>query len=150
MSFRQEFLKLIINLYPPMLGAGIQVKFLSREKKILVSMKLRFYNKNYVGTHYGGSLYSMCDGWFMVLLIDNLGREYIVWDKRASIVFKRPGKGTVRAEFFIPEERYQDIREKVSQEGRAQEEFSVDVKDEKGDIVASVTKIISIRKRERQ
>lgn len=149
MSFHQKFLKLIINLYPPMLGAGIKVKFLSREKKILVSMKLRFYNKNYVGTHYGGSLYSMCDGWFMVLLMDNLGPEYLVWDKSGSIDYKRPGRSTVRAEFFIPEERYQEIREKVNREGRTEEEFSVDVRDEKGDTVVSVTKIISIRKRER-
>ena len=58
---------------------------------IEVHMPLRFWNKNYVGTHFGGSLYTMCDPFFMLILVNNLGSGYIVWDKAATIRFKKPG-----------------------------------------------------------
>ncbi len=150
MKLRQKILHKIMNLYPPFLGAGIKVDYDPGEKRVLVSMKLRFYNRNYVGTHYGGSLYSMCDPFYMVLLIDNLGRDYVVWDKRASIEFKKPGRGTVTAEFFIPGEKYREIRERADRDGKVEEEFTVHVTDEKGEIVATVTKLLSIRRKDRR
>ena len=89
----------LINLWPPFLGAGIRVTRIAPGwREVDVEMKLRRWNRNYVGTHYGGSLYSMADPFFMLMLIENLGREYIVWDKSASIRFRKPGKGVVRAE----------------------------------------------------
>ena len=74
-------------------------------KAIDVEMKLRFWNKNYVGTHFGGSLYAMTDPFFMLMLLDNLGPEYLVWDKAATICFKKPGRGKVRAEFRLSDEQ---------------------------------------------
>jgi len=69
-----------------------------------VSLPLTYYNRNYVGTHFGGSLYSMCDPMYMLLLLNVLGREFIVWDKSTTIEYRKPGKGTVTAEFSIPDE----------------------------------------------
>jgi len=81
-------MRLRLNLYAPFLGAGIRVKRLAPGwKEVDVEMKLRWWNANYVGTHYGGSLYSMTDPFLMVMLIENLGRDYIVWDKSATIRF---------------------------------------------------------------
>ena len=101
-KLRKKYILKLINLYPPYLGAGISVRALNQEETSLeVSMKLRSWNQNYVGTHFGGSLYSMCDPWFMLVLIKELGAEYLVWDKAASIRFVRPGKGRVRAVFEI-------------------------------------------------
>jgi len=68
-------------------------------------MRLRWWNANYVGTHYGGSLYSMADPFFMVMLIENLGKDYIVWDKAATIRFKKPGRGKMSAGFRLSESR---------------------------------------------
>jgi len=139
----------MFSLYPPFLGAGIRVKISKDVKTVDIRMKLRFWNRNYVRTHYGGSLYSMCDPFYFFLLMENLGPGYIVWDKSASIVFKKPGRGTVHAHFFIPDERYAEIRNDADREGTVFPEFSVDVVDENNEIVAVVTKQLYIKKKQK-
>jgi acyl-coenzyme A thioesterase PaaI-like protein len=94
----------LVNFYPPMLGAGIRSRSVD-ERTVDVEMKLTAFNRNIVGVHFGGSLYAMCDPWFMLILMHTLGRDYIVWDKAAGIRFVRPGRGTVRAHFHIPQSR---------------------------------------------
>jgi len=141
-------MRTVLNLYPPFLGAGIRITRLRPDwKEIDVEMKLRRWNKNYVGTHYGGSLYSMTDPFFMLMLIENLGREYIVWDKSATIRFRRPGKGTVRASFRLSEEQIEEIREASKREPTVERTFGVEVKDESGAVVAEVEKLLHIRRK---
>ncbi|RMD74179.1 MAG: DUF4442 domain-containing protein, partial [Bacteroidetes bacterium] len=97
-----RWLKWGLNLYPPFLGAGIRVRTISADyRRAVVEMPLRWYNRNYVGTHFGGSLYSMTDPLYMLMLMNVLGPDYIVWDQAATIVFRRPGRSTVRAEFEL-------------------------------------------------
>ncbi len=103
-----------INLWPPFLGAGIRVKRIAPDMKAVdVEMKLRWWNANYVGTHFGGSLFAITDAFYMLMVMANLGREYIVWDKAASIRYRTPGKGTVRVEFRLTDAQLDDIREKL-------------------------------------
>src|SRR5271166_6357193 len=111
-------------------------------------MKLRRWNRNYVGTHYGGSLYSMADPFYMVMLIENLGSEYIVWDKSASIRFRKPGRGTVRAEFRLSEEQIEEIKEALRKEEKIEREFGVEVKDTDGEVIAEVKKLLHFRRKE--
>ena len=113
-------------------------------------MKLRRWNSNYVGAHYGGSLYSMTDPFFMLMLIENLGRDYIVWDKAASIRFRKPGKGTVSAAFRLSEEQIEEIRQALKTQEKVDREFTVEIKDESGTVVAEVQKLLHIRKKDRQ
>jgi len=140
----------IFSLYPPFLGAGISVKISKDVKNVHVAMKLTWWNRNYVGTHFGGSLYSMCDPFFMFLLMENLGLGYIVWDKSASITFKNPGKGTVYANFHIPEEKYQEIKEQAYKSKKIYPTFTVDVMDKQGNVVATVEKVIYIKKKDKK
>lgn len=141
-------MRTVLNLYPPFLGAGIRITRLRPDwKEIDVEMKLRRWNKNYVGTHYGGSLYSMTDPFFMLMLIENLGREYIVWDKSATICFRRPGKGTVRASFRLSEEQIEEVREALKREPKIERTFGVEVTDESGAVVAEVEKLLHIRRK---
>ncbi len=135
-----------INIWPPMFGAGIRVRWLSA-RAVDVEMKLRFWNRNYVGTHYGGSLYSMADPFYMLMLMENLGREYIVWDKAASIRFRKPGKGKVTAEFRLSEAQLDEIREKLKLQEKYEPTFVVEVKDEAGDVVAEIQKVLYIRRK---
>src|SRR5207245_3076689 len=94
--------KLLFNLWPPLLGAGIRIARVQPDwKEVDVEMKLRRWNANYVGTHYGGSLYSMTDPFYMVMFIEILGRDYIVWDKSAMIRFCRQGRCTVHDDFRL-------------------------------------------------
>lgn len=148
MTFRQRILRKLVNIYPPFLGAGIRINFDENANKVNVSMKLTWYNRNYVGTHFGGSLYSMCDPFYMILLMDILGKEYIVWDKAAKIDFVKPGRTKVSAEFYIPDERVEQIKKEVDEKGKALPEFIALVKDESGDVVARVHKYIYVKKKD--
>jgi len=137
----------LINIWPPIAGAGIRVRWSADRKSVDVEMKLRFWNRNYVGTHYGGSLYSMTDPFYMLMLMNNLGPGYIVWDKAAAIRFRKPGKGKVRAEFRLTDTQLDDIREQLTALPKYEPVFKVEVKDEAGEVVAEVEKVLHIRKK---
>jgi hypothetical protein len=144
----KKHVRRLINWWPPFLGAGIRVTRLDADwRAVDVEMKLRWWNRNYVGTHYGGSLYSMVDPFYMVMLIENLGREYVVWDKTASIRFRKPGRGTVRAEFRLTGEQIEEIRRALEKEEKIEREFDVDVKDESGEVIAEVKKVVHFRRK---
>jgi hypothetical protein len=139
-------LKIMFNLWPPLMGAGIRITRIQPDwKEIDVEMKLRRWNANYVGTHYGGSLYSITDPFYMVMFIEILGPDTIVWDKSASIRFRRPGRGTVFAKFRITDEQIAEIREALKKEEKIDREFSVDVKSGDGEIIAEVKKLLQFR-----
>jgi hypothetical protein len=140
--------RLMFNLYPPLLGAGIHITHISADwKELDVEMKLRSWNANYVGTQYGGSLYSMTDPFFMVMLIEILGRDYIVWDKSAAIRFRKPGRGTVYAKFRITNEQLADICAALKTEEKIEREFPVNVTDAQGEVIAEVKKLLHFRNR---
>jgi uncharacterized protein DUF4442 len=147
MSTRLQRLMLrCINIWPPLLGAGIRVRWRSN-RDVDVELKLRSWNRNYVGTHYGGSLYSMTDPFYMLMLMENLGRDYIVWDKAASIRFRKPGKGKVKAEFRLSDAQIDEIRHKLTAQEKYEPTFLVEVKDEAGEVVAEVQKVLHIRRK---
>jgi len=138
-----------MNLWPPFLGAGIRIKKLTPDwREIDVEMKLRRWNANYVGTHYGGSLYSMTDPFFMVMLIENLGPKYIVWDKSATIRFRKPGRGAVFAKFRLTDNEIEEIKRGLENQEKIERVFAVEVKDESGSVIAEVEKLLHIRKKE--
>jgi acyl-coenzyme A thioesterase PaaI-like protein len=138
-----------INLWPPFLGAGIRVTRIAPDmKSVDVEMKLRWWNANYVGTHFGGSLFAMTDAFYMLMLMANLGRDYIVWDKAATIRYRKPGKGTVRAEFRLTNSQLDDIRDTLKTLPKYEPVFNVEVKDEQGTVIAEVEKLLHVRKKE--
>lgn len=139
----------MINYWPPLLGAGIRVTRIQPDMKAIdVEMKLRLWNRNYVGTHFGGSLYSMTDPFYMLMLIHNLGPDYIVWDKAATIRFRKPGRGMVRAEFRLSEDQIQEIRDKLKTQEKLEPVFKVEVKDIDSVVIAEVEKVIYVRRRQ--
>ena len=138
------------RLYAPFIGAGIRVTKVTPDfREMEVKMKLKWYNKNYVGTHYGGSVYSMTDPFYMVMLIQILGNGYIVWDKAAHIEFLKPGKTELCANFCVTDEALEDIIAKTNDESQYFAEFDVDVTDTSGDIVAKIRKTVYIRRKQR-
>lgn len=144
----KRHMRMLLNIWPPFLGAGIRIRRLASDwKEIDVEMKLRWWNRNYVGTHYGGSLYSMADPFFMVMLIENLGKDYIVWDKAASIRFRKPGRGMVSACFRLSDEQVGEIRQALNSQEKIERVFTVEVKDQSGSVVAEVEKLLHIRRK---
>lgn len=142
-SARKRRMLRLMNLWPPLLGAGIRVvRMDAAMREIDVEMRMRRWNRNYVGAHFGGSLFAMTDPFYMMMVMENLGQGFVVWDKAASIRFRRPGKGTVRAEFRLAEERLEEIRSAVERDGRVDARFVVEVKDEGGVVVAEVERVL--------
>jgi acyl-coenzyme A thioesterase PaaI-like protein len=137
-----------VNLYPPFLGAGIRARRVD-ERTVRAEMKLTFLNGNAVGTHFGGSLYAMCDPWYMLILMRLLGEDYIVWDKSAGIRFLRPGRGTVTATFHIPGSRVDEIRAAADSGGKVEPVFTAEVLDADGGAVARVEKTLHVRRKDR-
>lgn len=141
-------LRRILSVYSPYLGASIRVTRIADDfSSATVEMRQRWYNTNYVGTHFGGSLYSMVDPMYMLLLMRRLGSGYIVWDKFAQIDFIRPGKGTVVAHFELTDERLDDIRAATANGEKMLPTWNVDVRDEQGELVARVHKVLYVRRK---
>ena len=157
MSHRQSFLKnlwlsantlrLCMNLWPPFVGAGIHVLRISPDyREVRVRMRLRWFNRNYVGTHFGGSLFAMTDPFYMLMLMHNLGRDYIVWDKASNIRYRAPGRHTVYAEFRLTEEQIAAVRARIEGGDSYEPTLAVDVVDHGGRIIATVEKTLFIRR----
>src|SRR5258708_1831362 len=135
-----------ITLWPPFLGAGLRItRIASDMKSIAVEMKLRFWNANYVGTHFGGSLFAMTDAFYMLMLMHHLGRDYIVWDKAATIRYKKPGRGPVRAEIHLTDAQVEKISGKLETLQKHKLVFDVDVQDQSGGANAPDDKLLNIR-----
>lgn len=148
MRLTPPLLRFILNMYGPYLGAGIRADYISADwRSIRVSMQLRWYNRNAVGTHFGGSLYSMVDPHLMLMLMNILGNGYVVWDKSATIDFHRPGRGRVHAGFTISDNDLEIIMINTEGGGKYLPQFTVDITDEGGELVARVTKTLYIRKK---
>lgn len=138
-----------MNFWPPYLGAGVRVKKIASDfSSVEVEMKLRWWNKNYVGTQFGGSMYSMCDPFFMLILMQNLGSGYIVWDKAATIRFKKPARGRITAKFEIAKEEIESIRQRANTEYKVEPIFQVQILSESGEVVAEVEKVLYVKKKE--
>lgn len=139
-----------MNLWPPFLGAGVKItKIADDYSSADVQMKLRSWNRNYVGTHFGGSIFSMTDPFFALILIKGLGKEYIVWDKASEIKFKKPGKGVISAHFNIAKEKLKEIRDLADSQDKVEPKFIVEVRDEAGDVVAEVSKTLYVRRKDK-
>ena len=137
--------------WPPFLGAGIRVRSLADDfREAVVELRLGRLNRNYVGTHYGGSLYSMTDPFYMIMLLHNLGSDYLVWDKSGSIEYLAPGRGTVSARFALTEARLAEIRAQAAGGEKVLPEFEIDVVDAAGTVVAKVRKTLYVRLKPRR
>ncbi len=140
-----------MGLWPPFLGAGIKVKHIAADfREVVVSMKLRWYNRNYVGTHFGGSLAAMTDPFYMLMLIHILGSDYTVWDKSSTIDFIAPGRGTVTARFRLNDDQIAEIKNETASGNAYFPELSVDIVNGSDDVVARVRKKLYVRKKQSQ
>ncbi len=140
--------KLVFNLWPPFLGAGVKVRRISQDwKEIDVQLRLGLTNRNYVGVHFGGSLYSMTDPFYMLMLLKNLGKDYIVWDKAGSIDYLKPGRGVVCARFRIDDDLLQSVRDATAGGDKHLPALHVSVYDAEGAEVARINKTLYIRRK---
>ena len=137
------------NWFPAYRGTGGRLTYVAGDwMEVRVRLPLNWRTRNYVGTIFGGSMYGALDPVFMIMLIKVLGRDYVVWDKAATIRFRRPGREPLSAIFRITAEDVAQIREAVHASGKAEREFTVDLVSAEGVVHASCQKVLSIRARE--
>jgi len=145
----ERFPRLVFNLYPPYLGTGIWVREISPDgRSIRVEMPLRFYNLNYYGTHFGGSLYAMCDPFLVWMADRNIGPGYRVFDKGGTIRFRRPGRGRVRVHFRLTDDQLAAMRAAADRDGKADVPLAAEIVDAAGETVAEVEKLLQVRRKD--
>ena len=148
MKITPKKLKRILNIYPPYLGAGVKIAYISEDfHELHVSMSLHWFNRNAFGTHFGGSLYSMVDPHLTLMLTQLLGKEFWVWDKSATIEFIKASKAKVTAVLKISDHDLDKIKRHTANGEKYFAQFAVDILDEKSALVARVHKTIYVRKK---
>ena len=140
----------MMNLWPPFRGAGIHVSRIADDwSQVRVELRTRLLNRNFVGTHFGGSLFAMTDPFHMLMLLHQLGEDYVVWDQASEIEFLRPGRGTVSAEITIPPAELAALRAAASGGGRVLKDFEAEIRNADNELVARVRKRVYVRLKQR-
>jgi hypothetical protein len=133
------------NLYPAYRGTGAWVTYIASDwREIHVRLALSWQTRNLVGTIFGGSIYAAVDPFYMIMLIKNLGSEYIVWDKAAAIRFKKPGVSTLFARCVLDETELNTIRTELEEQQKIDRQYHIDLMDGDGEVRAWVEKTIFI------
>ena len=141
-------LRRLMNLWPPLFFSGIRVLEIGADwRSARAVLRRRWYNRNYVGVHFGGSLFAMTDPFWMILVKECLGRGYLVWDKAAEIEFVAPGRADVFAEFVLDDALLDELRAATADGAKHLRWFAVDVKTASGDVVARVRKQLYVRRK---
>jgi acyl-coenzyme A thioesterase PaaI-like protein len=138
----------VLNFYPPFRGTGAWCTFIADDwSEMRIKVPLSWRTKNYVGTIFGGSLYAGVDPHFMFMLMHRLGPDYLVWDKAASIRFRRPGRGALTAVCRMPDAEVAEVRRLLESQEKVDRTYSVDLVAKDGTVCASVEKVVNVRKR---
>jgi hypothetical protein len=139
----------IISYWPPYLASGIKVvEFADDLTSVTVSLRMRPWNKNYFGTHFGGSLYAMCDPFYVFLYVQQLGQDHIVWDKAAEIEFVKAVSEPVYASFSVDPAQVDEIRRSALDQFSVEPRLSAEVVTARDDVVARVKKTLYVRRKD--
>jgi acyl-coenzyme A thioesterase PaaI-like protein len=150
-SFRTRLTRHGFNVFPAYFGTGARVTYIASDwREVRVEVPLSLRTRNYVGTIFGGSLYGAVDPFYMIMLIKNLGPEYVVWDKAAAIRFLKPGRDTLCASFHLDGAELDAIRAALAGGARSVDRlYTVRLADAAGLVCAEVEKVVYVRRKDR-
>jgi acyl-coenzyme A thioesterase PaaI-like protein len=132
-------------------GTGGRLKYIAEDwSEVRLDLPLSWRTRNYVGTIFGGSIYSAVDPIYMLMLIHRLGPDFVVWDKSATIQFRKPGRETLYAKFLVSDEELGAVRAALESQRSIDRNYAVDLVDGSGTVCATIEKIIYIRRREQR
>ncbi|MCS7058702.1 MAG: DUF4442 domain-containing protein [Meiothermus sp.] len=150
-TWRSRLWRWGFNLFPAYWGTGGRVVYIAPDwREVHVALPLNWRTRNYVGTLFGGSMYGAIDPVYMLMLIHNLGPDYVVWDKAATIRFRRPGRTTLYARFILTEEELQTIRRLACEQSSLDRVYPVELVDRLGVVYASFEKTLYVRKAKKE
>jgi acyl-coenzyme A thioesterase PaaI-like protein len=148
-SWRTRLSRWGFNWFPAYRGSGGRIEYIASDwMEVRIRLPLNWRTRNYVGTIFGGSIYSAVDPIYMIMLIKTLGPTYEVWDKAATIQFRRPGRATLHAVFKLQGAELDEIRAQVDAAGRSERRYVVELVDGAGEVCASCEKVVSIKPRQ--
>jgi acyl-coenzyme A thioesterase PaaI-like protein len=149
-SVRSRLYRWGFNLFPAYCATGARITYISHDfREVRIRLPLSWQTRNYVGTIFGGSMYAAVDPVYMLMLIRNLGPDYVVWDKSACINFKKPGRTPLFARFALDNGELDTIRSELTRSHSVDRTYRVELTDREGVIHASVEKVIYIRLKHR-
>ncbi|MEK6256072.1 MAG: DUF4442 domain-containing protein [Chloroflexota bacterium] len=147
-SLRSRLYRFRFNIFPGFRGTGGRVTYLSSDYlEIHVKLPLNWRTRNLVGTIFGGSIYGSIDPFYMVMFMNALGSDYIVWDKSARIQFKRPGRSMLTAKFIIAPAELRELKAELNAKGKVERNYVVELIDQEGQVCAVVDKHLYFRKK---
>jgi acyl-coenzyme A thioesterase PaaI-like protein len=147
-SFQSRRFRWLCNLFPAFRGTGGRVTYVESDfREVRVRLPLNWRTRNYVGTIFGGSLYGAVDPFHMIMLIRRLGRGYVVWDKAATIRFRKPGRGTLFARFAVDDAEIAEIQNALENLPSIDRVYTVELTDAEGVVHAVVEKTVHIRRK---
>ena len=145
---KASILRHLINLWPPLFFNSISATRISDDyREIDIRLNLRWSNRNMVKTQFGGNLFVMTDPWYMLMIMKNLGRDYFIWDKKASIDFISPGRSAVTAKFILTEEKIAEIIAATANGDKYLPEFVIDIFDSEQKLVARVHRTVYVKRK---
>lgn len=148
-SWKTRLSRWRFNWFPAYRSTGARIEYIAADwQEIRIRLSLNWRTRNYVGTIFGGSMYAALDPIYMIMLIKLLGARYEVWDKAATIRFRRPGRSSLHATFRLDGVELEAIRAGVAQAGKSERQYTVDLTNEVGEVCASCEKLLSIRSRQ--
>ncbi len=144
-SLKANQTRWLLNSWPPFWAAGIRVVEISDDwGYVKVRLRKYWFNRNYVNVHYGGSLFSMTDPFYMLMIMQKLGKAYIVWDKTAEIKFIKPGRKDVYAEFRVSDQQISDYKQQLLTQDKIEPEFEIEIIDIEDNLISKVVKKLHI------
>ena len=147
-SWRSRLTRWGLNWFPAYRGTGARLTYIAADwREVRLRLPLSWRTRNYVGTIFGGSMYGAVDPMYMIMLIQNLGPEYIVWDKAANIRFKKPGRSTLYARFTLDQQELNAIRAALTEQRSLDRTYHIDLTDKNGVVCATVEKTLYIRRK---
>lgn len=148
-SWKTRLTRWAFNFFPAYRGGGARITYISHDfREVHVVLPLNWRTRNYVGTIYGGSMYSAVDPIYMVMLIKNLPKGTVVWDKAAAIRFKRPGREALYARFRLEQGEINAILAELERQPSLDRHYTVELVDRTGKVHAVVEKTIYIRRKD--
>lgn len=149
-SLKTRLKRIAFNFFPAVWASGGKYTYASEDMRELhLKLPLNLRSRNFIGTIFGGSMFSATDPMFFMMLIKNLP-GYIIWDKVSTIRFRKPGRDTLYAKTKITQEDIDDITEELKSRDKLDRVFTLDLIDEAGDVCATIEKTIHIRKKHKK
>ncbi|MGO8917635.1 MAG: PaaI family thioesterase [Stellaceae bacterium] len=147
-SLRTRLLRFAFNFYPCYRRTGARLIYCASDySEVHVKLPLNWKTRGYWGSIFGGSMYAAIDPVLLVMLARRLGPGYVVWDKAATMEFKKPGRSTLYARFRIEAAEIEELRLRLAREGRLDRTYRIELTDRAGTVHAAFTKTLHLRDR---